>query len=368
MIHRINVFFFKVLFINFPLFSIRGCVILKSIKDRMDDTEDDARYPPKPYSLNRQKLPSYSRPIKNRYQYEEEDEDDEIEDRIEEEIEEEEGYHVQFNDQSAYRHNFNESENFERYPKRQRLRSSGSGYRLAPRSVKLSYDWTEHEAFVLLEIWGERFLQLGRKSLRSEDWVEVSEKVTEALKVEKTEAQCRQMMDVLKRKYKKEKVKVEQMGVNDSKWVFFKKMDMLMDMRKESGGLACGIDSGEYVFMDTNVYLDRSNGFDEMRDSPSESEVEEEEDDSNEGSLASLKMLADSVNKFGDIYEKIEISKREQMMELEKMRMDFQKELELQKKQILERAQVEIEKIREGDDDGDTDDGGDGDSMGNFSE
>ncbi|KAJ0032022.1 hypothetical protein Pint_13146 [Pistacia integerrima] len=345
----------------------------------MDNTQEDARYSSKPYSLNRQKFPSYSRPIKNRFQYEEDDEDEDIDAYIEEKNEDEE-YGVEFGETNGHRHNFKESENFERYPKRQKVRTAVSGYQFAPRSVKLSYDWTEHEAFVLLEIWGDRFLQLGRKSLRSEDWVEVSEKVTEALKTEKEEAQCRRMMDELKRKYKKEKVKVEQMGVNSSKWVFFKKMDMLMDMRRECGGLACGLDSGEFVFMDTRVYLDRSNGFDEMRDSPTESEMEEdeEEEDNNEESSASLMMLADSVNKFGEIYEKIESSKREQMMELERMRMDFHREMELQKKQILERAQAEIATIREADDDDDDedthddddddDDDGEGDSMENLSE
>ncbi|KAJ0089682.1 hypothetical protein Patl1_13211 [Pistacia atlantica] len=313
----------------------------------MDNTQEDARYSSKPYSLNRQKFPSYSRPIKNRFQYEEDDEDEDIDAYIEEKNEDEE-YGVEFGETNGHRHNFKESENFERYPKRQKVRTAVSGYQFAPRSVKLSYDWTEHEAFVLLEIWGERFLQLGRKSLRREDWVEVSEKVTEALKTEKEEAQCRRMMDELKRKYKKEKVKVEQMGVHSSKWVFFKKMDMLMDMRRECGGLACGLDSGEFVFMDTRVYLDRSNGFDEMRDSPTESEMEEdeEEEDNNEESSASLMMLADS--------------------------------MELQKKQILERAQAEIATIREADDDGDDDDedthddddddddDGEGDSMDNL--
>ncbi|XP_044463718.1 trihelix transcription factor ASIL2 [Mangifera indica] len=335
----------------------------------MDNTEDDARYSSNPYNLNRQKIPSYSRPLKNRFQYEEDDEDDEF-DAYNEEKNEEEEYGVEFGETNGHRHNFKESENFERYPKRQKVRTAVSSYQFAPRSVKLSYDWSEHEAFVLLEIWGERFLQLGRKSLRSEDWVEVSEKVTEALKTEKTDTQCRRMMDELKRKYKKEKVKVEQMGVNSSKWVFFKKMDMLMDMRRECGGLACGLDSGEFVFMDTRVYLDRSNGFDEMRDSPTESELEdEEEDEKNEESSASLMMLADSVNKFGEIYEKIESSKREQMMELERMRMDFHREMELQKKKILERAQAEIAKIREADDDEDShDDDGEGDSMENLSE
>ncbi|PWA78336.1 trihelix protein [Artemisia annua] len=50
------------------------------------------------------------------------------------------------------------------------------------------------------------------------------------------------------------------------------------------------------------------------------------------------------------IDSKIEGRKRQQMLELEKMRMDFQRELELQKKVILERAQAEIAKVREEED------------------
>ena len=167
------------------------------------------------------------------------------------------------------------------------------------------------------------------------------------------------MLDKLKRKYKKEKAKVEDFGLSSSKWVYFKKMDMLMaSSPRQECGLACGIDSGEYVFMNTRVYLERSNGFDEMRDSPGESENEEEDEEGNGlderggvrgcgGDGLSYKVLADSIQKFGDIYEKIESSKRQQMMELEKMRLEFQRELELQKKQILERAQVEIAKMQE---------------------
>ncbi|KAM7459431.1 hypothetical protein LguiA_036425 [Lonicera macranthoides] len=37
------------------------------------------------------------------------------------------------------------------------------------RMTKNSSDWTDNESFVLLEIWGDRFLQFGRKSLRNED-------------------------------------------------------------------------------------------------------------------------------------------------------------------------------------------------------
>lgn len=69
---------------------------------------------------------------------------------------------------------------------------------------------------------------------------------------------------------------------------------------------------------------------------------------------SSFKLLADSIQKFGEIYEKIENSKRQQMIELEKMRMDFHRELELQKKQMLDRAQAEIAKIQQEEDE-DTD-------------
>ncbi|CAN6564326.1 unnamed protein product [Malus baccata var. baccata] len=353
----------------------------------MDDMEDDPRYHPKSYSANhhnssgRRKIHTrntqYSRPVPNRYA---EDDDDELDD-----FDEGNGREDQYNDEEdEHRHGFNRNfdaeEDFERHPKKRKVKNLESRYEFAPRvrlpnrepGFRAEEEWTEHAVFMLLEVWGDRFLQLGRKSLRSDDWNEVAYKVSEASKIERTETQCKSMLDMLKRKYKKEKEKMEEMGLNSSKWAYFKKMEMLMaaSSRQETG-LACGVDSGEYVFMNTRVYLERSNGFDEMRDSPGESETDDDGDengnddfdvfpprmagmrggDGDEGS--SYRVLADSIHKFGEIYEKIESSKRQQMRELEKMRKNFNKELELQKKQILERAQVEIAKIQEADDDDD---------------
>ncbi|EEF48290.1 transcription factor, putative [Ricinus communis] len=310
------------------------------------------------HSMNRsRKVPLYTHPVHSQYNYDYILNDPE-EEEGEEELDEE-------NDQES-------DDNYSsiRYPKRQRkLKTLASDYELVPRNsgrlygnLNISTDWNDHEKFMLLEVWGDRFLQLGRNSLRSEDWVEVAEKVSELSKVNRNEAQCKQILDVLKRKYKKEKAKCGS-GAN-SKWPFFRKMDMLMKQEFGSGGsgsgiggngfsLACGVDSGEFVFMDTNVYLERANGNDEMRDSPCESEEEDEREGEGCGGhegVKGLRVLADSVQKFGEIYEKIESSKREQMLELERMRVEFQKELELQKKQILEKAQAEIAKIRDGDD------------------
>lgn len=353
----------------------------------MDDMEDDERYNPKPYSSNhhnssnRRKIhirnTPYSRPATNRYEEEYDDAIDELdgENYQEDDVVVEEHYQHHPHDLNR---NLDADNGFEWHPKKRKLKNLDSGYEFAPRvklpnrvgpSSRAEEDWTEHAVFVLLEVWGDRFLQLGRKSLRSEDWHEVAQKVSEASKMERSDTQCRNMLDMLKRKYKKEKAKIEEMGLSSSKWAYYKKMEMLMasSMRQECG-LACGVDNGEYVFMNTRVYLEKSNGFDEMRDSPGESETDEDDNGNDQNGFpprhggggglegSSFRVLADSIQKFGEIYENIESSKRQQMMELEKMRRDFNKEMELQKKQILERAQAEIAKIQEADDDDDDDD------------
>lgn len=390
----------------------------------MDDTEDDARYPPNPYgvnhqqgygSSNRQKLPvrnaPYSRAIGNEYVDDDEEDENEEEEEDEEELGEEDGENNQNNgiryvgkdvdvddddddddedadvdeeeDEEDNQKNFSrriDDVDLERHPKKRKLKSLVSSYEFAPRlpappvtapsASKPSFagrnpltDWTEHETFVLLDAWGDKFLQRGRKSLRSEEWQEVAEKVSEVSKIERTDTQCRNRLDTLKKKYKKEKINLAETGSNTSKWVYFKKMDMLMSTSAQQRGLSCGVDSGEYVFMNPRVYLNRANGLDEMRDSPGNSESADGEDDSdglppkkrksgrehNEGS--SFRLLADSIQKFSEIYEKIENNKRQQMLELEKMRMDFHRDLEMQKRQIMERAHAEIAKIHQCDDD-----------------
>lgn len=260
--------------------------------------------------------------------------------------------------------NFSNYDDSKRHPKKRKLESFVSTHESAPRRE----NWSEEESFALLEVWGERYMELGRRSLRAEDWVEVSEKVVDRSRRERTEGECRNQLDLLKNRYKKERAKGE------SKWAFFKKMDALLSTRTRGFcGLGCGLDSGEYVFMNPRVYLDRSNVLDEMRDSPAESDEDNGDEDDDEEDLGdeedngvSARVLADSIHKFGEIYEKIEESKRKQMVELETMRQDFQRELELQKKQIVDRAEAEIAKIREMDeddydDDEEEDEGGDDD-------
>uniref|UniRef100_A0A7N0V099 Myb/SANT-like DNA-binding domain-containing protein n=1 Tax=Kalanchoe fedtschenkoi TaxID=63787 RepID=A0A7N0V099_KALFE len=210
-------------------------------------------------------------------------------------------------------------------------------------------DWTVHGTFILLDAWGDRFLQRGRKSLRSEEWKKVAEKVSKGSKIERTDTQCRNRLDTLKK----------------NKLIYFKKMDVLMSPSPKQPGLSCGVDSRECVFSNPRVYLNRANGLDEVRDSPGHSDSTEDDtydsdglpprrkrpgranNPNNKNDCSPMTLLADSLHNFSKIYEKFQRSKRQQMVELEKMRMDCHRDLEQQKK-ILQ--MVEIAKIWQGGD------------------
>ncbi|KAM7487403.1 hypothetical protein LguiB_024887 [Lonicera macranthoides] len=58
-----------------------------------------------------------------------------------------------------------------------------------------------------------------------------------------------------------------------------------------------------------------------------------------------FKELAMVVLRFGEIYERIENSKQKQMMELEKQRMEFTKDLEFQRMNMFMDAQLQLKKM-----------------------
>jgi hypothetical protein len=56
--------------------------------------------------------------------------------------------------------------------------------------------------------------------------------------------------------------------------------------------------------------------------------------------------LAQAIEKFGKVYERVEASKQRQMVELEKQRMQFLKDLEYQRMQIYMETQVHLHKTK----------------------
>ncbi|XP_078156603.1 uncharacterized protein LOC144552500 [Carex rostrata] len=208
--------------------------------------------------------------------------------------------------------------------------------------------------------WGDRFLSNGRRKLHSDQWPKVVRLVNEVSGTRYSEPDCRNQVDVLKKRYEKEKAQVfgpNSSGSSCSKWVYFAKMDELMEGPGDTGS------EGD----DDN---DGGSGRDGMND-----------DGMNGNRQSGYVVLADSVKKFGEVCERMENNRKRQAKELESMRMEFQMELESRKGEILERVQSELAQIEEGydndldsegmdQDDGDDgmDDDGDDDFGGNLSD
>ncbi|ONK59103.1 uncharacterized protein A4U43_C08F3000 [Asparagus officinalis] len=343
----------------------------------MDGVEDDARYA---HKRHHQTQPQFSR---NFTDQEGDDEYESNSDGIKSDNEGEGAIGVDeddgdYNSSMESRGKRRKLDNFEFVPRKPAplpvvANSRSSGVKNSPP------DWSEDSTFVLLEAWGDLFVSNGRKSLRFDEWSEVAKKVNQDSRITRSDSQCRNRLDTLKKKYKKEKARMAEIPNFKSDWIYFKKMDSFMSSpspapvqatRSSPLRLKCGVDAGEYVFSNSRVYLNRANAMDEMRDSPGDTGTGDEEggddddgDDSDglpptmsekrrrggSGSFPSLsfKMLSDSIQKFSEVYEKIESNKRQQMVELERMRMEFHRDLEVQKRQILERGQAEIARIRQ---------------------
>ncbi|KAL5822292.1 hypothetical protein ACOSQ3_020200 [Xanthoceras sorbifolium] len=90
--------------------------------------------------------------------------------------------------------------------------------------------WSEDATAVLIDAWGERYLELSRGNLKQKHWKEVADIVSsreDYRKTPKTDIQCKNRIDTVKKKYKLEKAKMMS-GGGSSKWVFFGKLDQLI--------------------------------------------------------------------------------------------------------------------------------------------
>ena len=90
--------------------------------------------------------------------------------------------------------------------------------------------WSEGATSVLIDAWGERYLELSRGNLKQKHWKEVADIVSgrdDYTKAPKTDIQCKNRIDTVKKKYKLEKAKLSA-GGGPSKWPFFERLDHLI--------------------------------------------------------------------------------------------------------------------------------------------
>lgn len=277
--------------------------------------------------------------------------------------------------------------------------------------------WTESATVALIDAWGERYLQLNRGNLKQKHWREVADEVNRRVTMDdgkttsncgKTDVQCKNRLDTLKKKYKIEKARFMSEG-SPSKWAFFVRLDELVGpskkgKKKVQGGSGNGNGNGNgsglppaasllppaflprqqaqiHRLDDSKVQQQHQQPPPPQQGTSNSSSSKESAGMSdscenhhhhhnqqqqhhhhgnamNNGSTVDgkpsrkrklegpFKDLARAIIKFGEVYERIESAKQQQLMDLERQRMEFIKELELQRMQLFMQTQVELAKMK----------------------
>lgn len=239
--------------------------------------------------------------------------------------------------------------------------------------------WSDGETSVLIDAWGDRYLELNRGNIPQKQWQEVADAVNsrpcDARRPPRTDIQCKYRVDTLKKKYKIEKNKIAEAGGSSSvsSWQFFDRLDFLigssfnnqnnygnfnsnngssknknkpaMNVMKQPplalplpssrvkgyqlpppAAIARNMNENGYDSDSSFSNGDNSAGRKRPRVS-NYAKKEKEEDVISEMSKAIEKMM--------DVYEKVEMEKGKQMLELEKQRMEFMKSIEVQRMQMV---------------------------------
>ncbi|XP_068665906.1 trihelix transcription factor ENAP1-like isoform X2 [Aristolochia californica] len=261
-----------------------------------------------------------------------------------------------------------------------------------PRASNLPFRedcWSEDATHTLVEAWGERYLELNRGNLRQKHWQEVADAVNSrhasGKKPRRTDVQCKNRIDTLKKKYKLEKSRIVSSNGNlTSKWPFYARLESLIGStaaaKKTSPPVALPLPYHKnppqalphalvvrppkekrppaspaaedpyfrrnYGNYNNNNHYNGSVGHDvdsgSWRSSSESPRDAGKVDDEGDG----FRQLAQAIMRFGEIYERVEEAKQAQMIELEKERMEFAKMLEFERMQLFMDSQVQIEKIK----------------------
>ncbi|KOM53682.1 hypothetical protein LR48_Vigan09g234100 [Vigna angularis] len=270
--------------------------------------------------------------------------------------------------------------------------------------------WSEEASSTLVDAWGRRYLELNRGNLRQKDWQDVADAVNalhgHTKKTHRTDVQCKNRIDTIKKKYKIEKARVSSSnGTLSSSWPFYERLDALIGpnfnakkppssspspsppvalpllphrknpssspaiavtptavaLPQKRSAAAAAMDEGyfrrNYSAVAAAAAAAEADEDEEEEEEEEADDVEEEEDeDEGRGSEVEegekeregMRRLAKAIERFGEVYERVEGQKLRQMVDLEKQRMQFAKDLEVQRMQMFMDTQVQLERIKRG--------------------
>ncbi|KAG8082247.1 hypothetical protein GUJ93_ZPchr0014g46692 [Zizania palustris] len=241
--------------------------------------------------------------------------------------------------------------------------------------------WSDDTTSSLIDAWGERFVALGRGSLRHPQWQEVADAVSSLdgySKAPRSDLQCKNRIDTLKKKYKIERAKPV------SSWQFFDRLDELLaptfNQKPGDNGGSANMNGRNPVPAALRVgspqrsrtpLVPATAAVKRMAPSPEPSASSESSDGfppepplpapnakrrrTDEGSgdgsgsdrAQSLRELAQAIRRFGEAYERVETAKLEQSVEMERQRLDFASELESQRVEFFLNTQMELSQVKD---------------------
>lgn len=201
--------------------------------------------------------------------------------------------------------------------------------------------WSEGATSVLIDAWGERYLELNRGNLRQKQWQEVADVVSsrdDYSKTSKTDAQCKNRIDTLKKKYKVEKSKM-----GSSSWPFFPRLDLLLGPTVKPSPSPATIPKKQR----TSLSVKRK----AFKPAASPSSTSDSLPPAANGErrvlpAGKIRELTRAILRFAEVYQKVESSKLQQSMEMERQRMEFSRELEEQRMHFFMKTQIELSQLR----------------------
>ncbi|KAK2991794.1 hypothetical protein RJ640_013125 [Escallonia rubra] len=201
--------------------------------------------------------------------------------------------------------------------------------------------WSEDATHTLVDAWDPRRAGPGRGSLRREDRRDVASAVNPVHKARSNGAQCKNRIDTLKKKHKIAKAKLR-----DSPWPFFARLNSLIGRAAVEPSPPPVIPHRRIPpalpFPPSPIPV----GPRSKRQAPAGLYFRRDFSAVATEAGEALGGLAEAIQRFGDIYERVERAKQRQMVEIEKQRMHFAKDLECHRMKLFVESQVQLEKIR----------------------
>ncbi|KAJ3700871.1 hypothetical protein LUZ61_004576 [Rhynchospora tenuis] len=229
----------------------------------------------------------------------------------------------------------------------------------------------------LYQFWVRR---LRARGLLERGRYEVADAVTSRegyTKLPKSDVQCKNRIDTLKKKYK---VKKSKAALN---WPFFGRLDLLLGPTHTANKAISSASPNSGVQVHSKLLgvlqfpqrqrTGHPGAAKRARSPPSVSSNEESSDgfppeppavtpecqavngkkkkgnggDEDKKRVEGMRAVTHAIVKFGQVYERMETSRLQQKMEMEKYRIEFAKELELQHMQFFMKMQVELSQLEQ---------------------